>query len=303
MLFRSCFNRAGLMKQLYQREKTLKSGTVSRTAAAGMKTCKAGSIPARFNRGSQTPKIRHCQAGSGHASYKACGWSTGFSGSRLFNAKSGNGSAERKEKNMGTFMQAFERAAVKYAEYVKTKLMFSASIQEIKPGQEVFFREPEKEAEQLMREMQTLNQIAQTLKEKLGEDVIELDTEELENLQVTEAEIEEFNKKTVCFMERNEETGAVEIMPGNGGKIILNDTGQIKVFLKIVGSYLKGGTEDGRDKRMETMLAQTSREETEEVLDFMNTLDPYEKREFIGIMRGAKMVKAFQTAKQETAAV
>ena len=53
------------------------------------------------------------------------------------------------------------------------------------------------------------------------------------------------------------------------------------------------------DKRMETMLAQTSREETEEVLDFMNTLDPYEKREFIGIMRGAKMVKAFQTAKQE----
>ena len=244
--FAICFNRAGLMKQLYQREKTLKSGTVSRTAAAGMKTCKAGSIPARFNRGSQTPKIRHCQAGSGHASYKACGWSTGFSGSRLFNAKSGNGSAERKEKNMGTFMQAFERAAVKYAEYVKTKLMFSASIQEIKPGQEVFFREPEKEAEQLMREMQTLNQIAQTLKEKLGEDVIELDMAELENLQVTEAEIEEFNKKMICFMERNEETGAVEIMPGNGGKIILNDTGQIKVFLKIVGSYLKGGTEDGR---------------------------------------------------------
>lgn len=153
------------MKQLYQREKTLKSGTVSRTAAAGMKTCKAGSIPARFNRGSQTQKIRHCQAGSGHASYKACSRSTGFSGSRLFNAKSESGSAERKEKDMGTFMQAFERAAVKYAEYVEAKLMFSASIQEIKPGQEVFFREPEKEAEQLMCEMQTLNQIAQTLKE------------------------------------------------------------------------------------------------------------------------------------------
>lgn len=57
------------------------------------------------------------------------------------------------------------------------------------------------------------------------------------------------------------------------------------------------------DKRMETMLAQTSREETKEVLDFMNTMDPYEKREFIGITRGAKMVKAFQTAKQEAAAV
>lgn len=206
---------------------------------------------------------------------------------------------------MGTFMQAFERVAVKYAEYVKTKLMFSASIQEIKPGQEVSFREPEKEAEQLMREMQTLNQIAQTLKEKLGEDVIELDMAELENLQVTEAEIEEFNKKMICFMERNEETGAVEIMPGNGGKIILNDTGQIKAFLQIVGSYLKGGgvRKMAEDKRMEIMLAQTSREEVEEIKDLLDMLDPYEKREFIGIMRGAKMVKAFQTAKQEAAAV
>lgn len=147
---------------------------------------------------------------------------------------------------MGTFMQKYERVAVKYAAYVEAKLAFSSSIKELKPGQEVFFGEPEKEAEQLMREMQILNQIAQTLKEKLGEDVIELNTAELENLQVTEAEIEEFNKKTVCFMERNEETGAVEIMPGNGGKIILNDTGQIKAFLQIVGSYLKGGTEDGR---------------------------------------------------------
>lgn len=75
---------------------------------------------------------------------------------------------------MGTFMQAFERAAVKYAEYVEAKLMFSASIQEIKPGQEVFFREPEKEAEQLMCEMQTLNQIAQTLKENPRETVRKL---------------------------------------------------------------------------------------------------------------------------------
>lgn len=57
------------------------------------------------------------------------------------------------------------------------------------------------------------------------------------------------------------------------------------------------------DKRTETMLAQTSREETEEVLDFMKTLDPYEKREFIGFMRGAKMVKTFQAAKREAAAV
>lgn len=80
----------------------------------------------------------------------------------------------------------------------------------------------------------------------VGEDIIELNPEELENLKATEAELEEFGRKMVCFVERNEETGAVEIMPGNGGKIILNDTGQIKAFLQIVGSYLKGGTEDGR---------------------------------------------------------
>ncbi|MCX4336880.1 MAG: hypothetical protein OSJ42_07570 [Bacteroidales bacterium] len=143
---------------------------------------------------------------------------------------------------METFMQKFERVAVKCAAYVEAKLAFSSNIKELKPGQEIVFGEPEEEAEQLLREMQTLNKIAQTLKEE----VIELNPEELENLQATEAELEEFNKKTVCFMERNEETGAVEIMPGNGGKIILNDTGQIKAFLQIVGSYLKGGTEDGR---------------------------------------------------------
>lgn len=143
-------------------------------------------------------------------------------------------------------MQTFERIAVKYAEYVEVKLAFSSNIKELKPGQEIVFGEPEEEAEQFMREMQILNQIAQTLKDRLGEDVIELNPEELENLKATEAELEEFGRKMVCFVERNEETGAVEIMPGNGGKIILNDTGQIKAFLQIVGSYLKGGTEDGR---------------------------------------------------------
>lgn len=147
---------------------------------------------------------------------------------------------------MGTFMQKYERVAVKYAAYVEAKLAFSSNIKELKPGQEIVFGEPEEEAEQFMREMQTLNQIAQTLKERLGEDVIELNPEELENLKATEAELEEFERKMVCFVERNEETGAVEIMPGNGGKIILNDTGKIKAFLQIVGSYLKGGTEDGR---------------------------------------------------------
>lgn len=146
-------------------------------------------------------------------------------------------------------MQTFERVAVKYAEYVEAKLTFSVkakAVKEMKPGQQVIFLEQEKEAEKLTNEMQILNQIAKMMKDRLGEDVIELEQEELENLKATEAELEEFDRKMVCFVERNEETGAVEIMPGNGGKIILNDTGQIKAFLQIVGSYLKGGTEDGR---------------------------------------------------------
>lgn len=126
---------------------------------------------------------------------------------------------------MGTFMQEFERAAVKYAEYVKAKLAFSANIKEAGPWQEAIFEGQEEEAGQFMAEMQTLNQIAQTLKEKLGEDVIELDQEEWKDLRATKAELEEFNKGVACFMERNGETGAVEITPGNGGKIILKDAG------------------------------------------------------------------------------
>ncbi len=48
------------------------------------------------------------------------------------------------------------------------------------------------------------------------------------------------------------------------------------------------------EKKTETMLTQTSREEAEEIQDLINTLDPYEKREFIGFIRGAKLVKRLQ---------
>ncbi len=53
------------------------------------------------------------------------------------------------------------------------------------------------------------------------------------------------------------------------------------------------------NKEIETMLAQTSREETKEILNFIQTLTPYEKREFIGIMQGAKMVKMWQAEQEE----
>ena len=46
-----------------------------------------------------------------------------------------------------------------------------------------------------------------------------------------------------------------------------------------------------QNKRTETMLAQTSREEVEELKNFMDTLEPYEKEKFIEIIKGARLVK------------
>lgn len=51
-----------------------------------------------------------------------------------------------------------------------------------------------------------------------------------------------------------------------------------------------------QNKRTETMLAQTSREEVEELKNFMDTLEPYEKEKFIEIIKGARLVKELQIA-------
>ncbi|MCI8826094.1 MAG: hypothetical protein HFH63_09500 [Lachnospiraceae bacterium] len=50
------------------------------------------------------------------------------------------------------------------------------------------------------------------------------------------------------------------------------------------------------DKRTETILAQTSREEVEELKNFMDTLKLYEKEKFIDIIKGARLVKELQVA-------
>lgn len=57
------------------------------------------------------------------------------------------------------------------------------------------------------------------------------------------------------------------------------------------------------DKTMEILLAQTNKNEVEEILNFINMLDPYEKREFIGIMKGAKLVKSLQATSQKIIAI
>lgn len=44
-------------------------------------------------------------------------------------------------------------------------------------------------------------------------------------------------------------------------------------------------------KEMEVLLLQKKKREAEEIMNFVSSLDPYEKREFLGYIRGAKMVK------------
>lgn len=58
----------------------------------------------------------------------------------------------------------------------------------------------------------------------------------------------------------------------------------------------KEGSQMIEDKRTETILAQTSREEVEELKNFMDTLKPYEKEKFIDIIKGARLVKELQVA-------
>ncbi len=48
---------------------------------------------------------------------------------------------------------------------------------------------------------------------------------------------------------------------------------------------------------METMIPQEDSKEAKEVIDFFKTLNSFERREFIGIVRGAKLLKDLQNKK------
>lgn len=47
---------------------------------------------------------------------------------------------------------------------------------------------------------------------------------------------------------------------------------------------------------VEVMVNTENKQEAEEVMELLKMLDPYEKREFLGYIKGAKMVKAMQPA-------
>ena len=55
------------------------------------------------------------------------------------------------------------------------------------------------------------------------------------------------------------------------------------------------------DKRTETMIAQESSSEAEEVMGFMEILEQHEKKEFLAFLQGAKFMKNLSAGAIKTA--
>lgn len=55
------------------------------------------------------------------------------------------------------------------------------------------------------------------------------------------------------------------------------------------------------DNRTETLVSTKNRKEAEEVLEFLSTLTQGERKEFLGYVRGAKLVKEYSQKHPQTA--
>lgn len=55
------------------------------------------------------------------------------------------------------------------------------------------------------------------------------------------------------------------------------------------------------DKRTETMIAQESSSEAEEVMGFMEILEQHEKKEFLAFLQGARFMKNLSAGAIKTA--
>lgn len=55
------------------------------------------------------------------------------------------------------------------------------------------------------------------------------------------------------------------------------------------------------DKRTETMIAQESSKEAEEVMGFMDILEQHEKKEFLAFLQGARFMKNLSAGAIKTA--
>ena len=72
----------------------------------------------------------------------------------------------------------------------------------------------------------------------------------------------------------------MELPPGSGTSIVSGDS-----------EKGKEGRQMAEDKRTETMIAQESSSEAEEVMGFMEILEQHEKKEFLAFLQGARFMK------------
>ena len=82
----------------------------------------------------------------------------------------------------------------------------------------------------------------------------------------------------------------MELPPGSGTSIVSGDS-----------EKGKDGRQMAEDKRTETMIAQESSSEAEEVMGFMEILEQHEKKEFLAFLQGARFMKNLSAGAIKTA--
>lgn len=82
----------------------------------------------------------------------------------------------------------------------------------------------------------------------------------------------------------------MELPPGSGTSIVSGDS-----------EKGKEGRQMAEDKRTETMIAQESSKEAEEVMGFMEILEQSEKKEFLAFLQGARFMKNLSAGAIKTA--
>lgn len=82
----------------------------------------------------------------------------------------------------------------------------------------------------------------------------------------------------------------MELPPGSGTSIVSGDS-----------EKGKEGRQMAEDKRTETMIAQESSSEAEEVMGFMEILEQHEKKEFLAFLQGARFMKNLSAGAIKTA--
>ena len=142
---------------------------------------------------------------------------------------------------MNNFKKAFIRTATKYAEYVELKIKAATVIKETPKKEDnskrgmmyVGHTEPTV-SEQLCEEILTLNAVAAAVGKMKEATLTEIDLTdaELEEITLTPEQEEELKKKILFAVNKDSETGEIEICPMNEKKCItLHGAEEVKWFI------------------------------------------------------------------------